>query len=198
MDLNGNCINVESGHELTSFDGGYDLFDSRKDKAMRWSKESLMRIAWSKEPSGYWIDSPYGKAIAEYVDYCNLPRTSKVILPYKGAYNRTYVLTDRGDIWVKNRWYKFKPAKNHYGYYYVKIGGYSIAIHVLVARFFLSIPPRLKNEKNLVVHHKDENKTNNNVSNLAYVSQRENVLFSLHSESHETPVIIKDGAVRIR
>ena len=48
--------------------------------------------------------------------------------------------------------------------------------NVLVAKYFLTIPERLKNEQldKLVVDHKDHNKLNNHYTNLQYVTFNEN------------------------
>jgi len=47
-------------------------------------------------------------------------------------------------------------------------------IHTLVARTFIG-----KNNKHMVVNHKDGNKHNNNVENLEYITQEENVLHAI-------------------
>lgn len=47
---------------------------------------------------------------------------------------------------------------------------YSPRVHALVAQAFLGPRPR-----GLVINHKDHNKTNNHISNLEYVTSRENI-----------------------
>ena len=52
-------------------------------------------------------------------------------------------------------------------------------VHRLIAETFLE-----KNENQLVVNHKDEDKTNNNVENLEWITKKDNILYSfnLHKE----------------
>jgi hypothetical protein len=51
-------------------------------------------------------------------------------------------------------------------------------VHTLVAEHFLDKPPI----RNYVVNHKDENKLNNNLSNLEYITYRDNTLYSCSSK----------------
>jgi hypothetical protein len=50
----------------------------------------------------------------------------------------------------------------------------AVNIHQIVAEHFLNKP-----STKCVVNHKDENKLNNNISNLEYVSYRENTMYSM-------------------
>lgn len=87
-----------------------------------------------------------------------------------------YEVSDLGR--VKRRLYGkiLKERKIAGGYSNVCLGHkgviYRISIHRLVALTFLG--PPLK--KNLVVHHKDENPANNNVTNLEYLSPIRNTV----------------------
>lgn len=56
-------------------------------------------------------------------------------------------------------------------------------IHRLVATYFLENPLNKK-----VVNHKDFNKHNNNVNNLEWVTQKENVNYSIESMKHKKSV----------
>ena len=64
-----------------------------------------------------------------------------------------------------------KPFSCGNGYLYVRINGKNKRIHRLVGQAFLN------NADNLpVIHHKDNNKKNNNVDNIQWVSYKENCL----------------------
>ncbi|NNS06224.1 NUMOD4 motif-containing HNH endonuclease [Erwinia sp. JH02] len=71
------------------------------------------------------------------------------------------------------------------GYYKVtlSVGGKSkpIEVHRLVAVTFLG------SQAGKVVHHEDEDKLNNNLSNLRWVTQSENVQLSLNSRKSRNP-----------
>lgn len=63
------------------------------------------------------------------------------------------------------------------GYNRVEINGKIEKRHKLIASIFIPIPDELKNipiEK-LDVHHKDENKTNNDISNLCWMSHKDHM-----------------------
>lgn len=66
-----------------------------------------------------------------------------------------------------------KPGTNSDGYKSVVLYGAhskkSIKVHILVAKAFIDNPRNLE-----MVNHIDENKTNNNILNLEWVSRREN------------------------
>jgi len=66
-----------------------------------------------------------------------------------------------------------KPTKLKNGYEFIvlEVNGvrYGRSVHVLVANAFLGKRPKGKN-----VNHKDENKSNNMVNNLEWVTQKEN------------------------
>ena len=63
----------------------------------------------------------------------------------------------------------YKP--HHSGYIYVRVNKQKYALHRLVALAFLENP-----ENKEVVNHKDGNKTNNKLSNLEWVTTKENCL----------------------
>lgn len=64
-----------------------------------------------------------------------------------------------------------KLSKNNHGYLSCGLNCKIFKVHQLVAIAFLNHKP---NGFNLVVNHKDFNKTNNNVNNLEIVTMREN------------------------
>ena len=73
------------------------------------------------------------------------------------------------------------------GYYIVKIKKKSYSIHRLVALTYIK---NLNNHP--VINHIDENKLNNKVENLEWVTQKENCNSHTKSISHERKVIQKD------
>lgn len=52
-------------------------------------------------------------------------------------------------------------------------------IHSIVAQYFLDKPFE---DVKYVVNHKDEDKTNNNIDNLEYLTYRENTMYSMTSK----------------
>jgi hypothetical protein len=90
-------------------------------------------------------------------------------------YEGIYKVSNLGNIYT---YYQDRILKNHIqsnGYYFVHLfknkKHKSQRIHVLVAMAFLNHIP---NKQNLVVDHIDNDKTNNKLSNLQILSQREN------------------------
>jgi len=75
---------------------------------------------------------------------------------------------------IKGRIRKYSIDKRGYtGYIFsIKQKNRFISTHVLVAMSFLNHKP---NGFKYVVHHKDNNKSNNNVNNLEVITMRENV-----------------------
>lgn len=92
-----------------------------------------------------------------------------------------YMVSDNGNIWsVKSkRW--LKPQKNNSGYYTI---GLSVSgnvtkklIHRLVWETFIGIIP-----DGLEINHKDEDKSNNQLSNLELLSHKENCNFGTRND----------------
>ena len=79
------------------------------------------------------------------------------------------------------------PSANKSGYQYTvltdknKIRN-SCKVHTLVARTFLPNP-----ENKPVVHHRDSNRANNRVSNLEWVTHRENTAYAVQNGSYDKP-----------
>lgn len=84
-----------------------------------------------------------------------------------------YHVSDRGDVFSFVTGKFLKPRVVN-GYHHVTLGGkggLQIAIHVLVAEAFIG--PR---EPGLVVNHKNNNRQDNRLENLEWVTQSQNVL----------------------
>lgn len=88
-----------------------------------------------------------------------------------------YKISNLGRIYSKKSNIFLKQRLDRYGYCCVMLSKNgkvkNFLVHRLVAKHFL------KNPKNLTtVNHKDENKQNNYVDNLEYMSQKDNVRYS--------------------
>lgn len=84
-----------------------------------------------------------------------------------------YQVSDKGRIRNAKSGKILKPTDNGNGYLIVRIAGKNRYVHRIVAESFL----QRGNGKN-TVNHKDYNKNNNNVNNLEWVTQKENVNYS--------------------
>ena len=74
-----------------------------------------------------------------------------------------------------------KPRKNTHGYLYVNLhkdGRHkTITVHRLVATAFISNPSNLE-----TINHKDEDKTNNTISNLEWMSKKDNINYGTRNK----------------
>lgn len=99
-----------------------------------------------------------------------------------------YLIYEDGSIWnlVTDKELKGSISENGYKYYRLSKDGKKkmFYAHRLVAQHFLDNPDNLP-----VVNHKDGNKLNNNVSNLEWVTQSENV-----SHAHREGLISKSNS----
>ncbi len=99
------------------------------------------------------IPEPIGKSLEEY------PR---------------YIITSNGKVYSKSA-KKFMSIRLNNGYEYITFGNNSkkrkdFSVHYLVAKMYIENPNNYP-----MVHHKDENKQNNNVENLDWVTYSENM-----------------------
>ena len=89
--------------------------------------------------------------------------------------NTNYIVYEDGRIYSKRKNKFLTPKVNWDGYHRLQIHNKGkvkmIGWHRIVAETFLSKP----SEKHNVVNHKDGNKTNNNVNNLEWVTQKQNI-----------------------
>ena len=105
--------------------------------------------------------------------------TWKKIAGYEGLYE----VSDMGR--VKSLWHGkekiLKPGKNTSGYLKVNLCKDSqrktIKVHRLVAKAFIQNPQGLE-----TVNHKDEDKTNNTVSNLEWMSLKDNINYGTRNK----------------
>lgn len=89
------------------------------------------------------------------------------------GYEGLYAITKDGKVWSYRSNKFLRPGKNSIGYYTVVLckenKNKTHYLHRLVAQTYLDNPENLPQ-----VNHKDENKSNNNVSNLEWCTQRYN------------------------
>lgn len=96
------------------------------------------------------------------------------------GYEGKYAITEDGNVWSHHRQMYKKTAYDKDGYLVVmfSVNGRSVKrrVHRLVAMTYLGLAENDCRE----VNHKDEVKTNNNVSNLEILSREEHVEKSRH------------------
>ena len=102
-------------------------------------------------------------------------------MPDIKGYENLYFVTSCGKVWS----YKYKkflsPDKSGGGYYRVSLNKNGVAIHKLVHR--LVAESYIPNPNNLPeVNHKDENKSNNSLSNLEWSSEKNNANYGTRNE----------------
>jgi hypothetical protein len=96
-----------------------------------------------------------------------------------------YYISRDGEIFNKD--FKMRKSTIKNGYYNITLNGNMHAVHRLVALTYIKNP-----NNHPVVNHIDENKVNNNVKNLEWVTQKENCNAHKKKISHERRVIQKD------
>lgn len=108
-----------------------------------------------------------------------------------------YSVSSCGKVFVKGR--EMTLQMNIDGYYVVNLindeGNFHRRVNRLVAQAFLPNPENMP-----IVHHKDHNKLNNNVSNLEWTTVRQNTLYSVEfqpDKHRHNAEITKETAVKI-
>lgn len=94
-------------------------------------------------------------------------------LPIPG-YDDSYFVSKEGEIWSEKSHRILKPVRANNGYAHIELfsrnGGKIFLIHRIVANVFIPNP-----ENKPQVNHIDEDKMNNAVSNLEWVTAKENM-----------------------
>lgn len=105
-----------------------------------------------------------------------------------------YLINKNGDVYSKKRKIILGQSGSK-GYRHVNIRNKSFIgkkyVHVLVASTFIDTP---ENVENLIINHKDSNRSNNNVENLEYVTRSQNSLESYHSENGNNKINLRKCA----
>lgn len=101
------------------------------------------------------------------------------------GYEKFYTISDNGDIFSKRKCRLMKPSvQQPYGYYKVvltgDLGHKTWGVHQLVLRNFVGDPPVGKES-----HHIDHDKSNNDISNLEWVTHQENIIRSFTEGGRE-------------
>jgi len=91
-------------------------------------------------------------------------------------YEDKYMVSDQGNVYSKGRKKILTMKNNHDGYLRIQIYAGNntcrfVSAHRLVALAFIDNP-----ENKPFINHKDGNKANNTVSNLEWVTQKENII----------------------
>ena len=109
-------------------------------------------------------------------------------LIYDSAEYNQFLIDEYGNVKNKNTNHIYKISKSKAGYavVYLPMGKRGnvkcIRVHKAVAETFLPNPENLP-----IVHHKDENKMNPELSNLEWVTYKKNVDYHLENVSKLTP-----------
>lgn len=100
--------------------------------------------------------------------------------------NEDYLIYSDGRLYSKktNKWLKGKIDNVGYHVYALSLNGQKkmVYAHRLVAEYFLDNPNNYQ-----IVNHKDENKLNNDVSNLEWVTAKQNTQYSLKERLRPEP-----------
>lgn len=111
------------------------------------------------------------------------------------GYDGDYEVSSHGEVRSRKTGHYRKMAlkfNRFTGYYYVILGyngeSKTHSVHRLVANAFLPNPNCLP-----IVNHKDENKTNNCVSNLEWCTEKYNTEYSAHSHCKKVDAFTPDG-----
>ena len=113
-----------------------------------------------------------------------VPVTDEMI---PGVIPNAYLVSNYGRVWSNCRNIFMNPSPDKDGYFRIGLTrtDYSrkyIGVHRLVAKAFIPLPDRVDiPPEELVVNHKDGNKTNNFVGNLEWCSTYENTRHAIET-----------------
>ena len=96
------------------------------------------------------------------------------------GYENLYMVDTDGNVFrvTKNGLKLLKPEKNSDDYLRVKLYKYNVGKRFFVHRLVLLAFCPNENSDKLTVNHKDEDKTNNNLENLEWMTLKENIVYS--------------------
>lgn len=93
-----------------------------------------------------------------------------------------YEVSDLGRVRNKKTGKVLKPKISNSGYEYISLYKKGKETKKYIHRLMLENFKPCDNMNNLVVNHKDENKQNNIISNLEWLTQKENLNYGTHNE----------------
>ena len=111
------------------------------------------------------------------------------------GYENLYAVTSCGKVWSYISCKFLKSFKDKYGYEFVRIaknGEYKHKyVHRLVAEAYLP-----KRDGKVEVNHKDENKSNNCVDNLEWLTRKENINYGTrNARSSKKVICVETGEI---
>lgn len=110
-----------------------------------------------------------------FIKFFDIASNVKLIKLMSSETHRSWIITDEGELF-NSEGNKLKPTDNGNGYMYIILSNKKVrvakSIHSLMAEAFLEKP---SGNEHYVVNHKDSNKANNKLSNLEWVTQKENI-----------------------
>lgn len=117
------------------------------------------------------METIYTKNVQNYLIQCGLPLQDDEIIREIPNTNQRYYISNYGNVisLCKKSPHILKPQPWGNGYFCVTINGKKQRIHRLVAQAFLENP-----QEKPVVHHRDNDKHNNHLDNLAFATHKEN------------------------
>lgn len=98
------------------------------------------------------------------------------------GYEGLYAITSCGKVYSYTSKKFLKPAQQGNGYLRICLSKNNIRKNFLIHRLVIETYNPVDNMENLQVNHLDENKRNNNLNNLQWVSSKENINYGKRNE----------------